>query len=170
MKVNGIDVTYTDQGTGASLVLVHGHPFDHTMWAPQIEAFAGTDWRVVAADLRGYGKSTVVPGITYLSTFAEDLAALLDQLGLDQIVLGGLSMGGQIVMEFHRLFPERVRALILADTFAQGETPEGHALRNAYADRIKDSTLAVVEGTAHMPNLEKPAEFNRILGEFLARL
>ncbi|WP_246103056.1 alpha/beta fold hydrolase [Streptomyces piniterrae] len=147
--VNGITIGYEDRGAGAPLVLVHGHPFDRTMWTPQIETFgaaAGPDagWRVIAPDLRGYGTTTVVPGITYLETFAHDLAALLDALGLaaERIVLGGLSMGGQIVMEFARLFPQRLRGLVLADTFARGETPEGRAIRNAIADRLLGEGMA----------------------------
>lgn len=138
-----ITIAYDDAGNGGAegdggdvLVLVHGHPFDRSMWRPQIETFAGPGRRVIAADLRGYGGSTVIPGKTTLTTFAWDIAALLDRLGLDRVVLGGLSMGGQIVLEFYRLFPERVRALVLADTFAAAETRAGRAARNAMADRL----------------------------------
>lgn len=140
--VGGITVGYEDRGTGAPLVLVHGHPFDRTMWAPQTATFGaarpGSGWRVIVPDLRGYGASTVVPGVTPLETFARDIAGLLDVLGLgaERIVLGGLSMGGQIALEFARLFPERLRGLVLADTFAQGESAEGKARRNALADRL----------------------------------
>ncbi|MFG1876422.1 alpha/beta fold hydrolase [Sphaerisporangium sp. NPDC049003] len=135
-SVNGITVGYDDRGRGEPLVLVHGHPFDRSMWAPQVAALAGPDLRVIAPDLRGYGESTVVPGKTPLETFARDIAALLDHLGLEEVVIGGLSMGGQIVMEFCRLFPRRVRGLLLADTFAQAETAEGRKLRAAQADRL----------------------------------
>lgn len=137
-----ITVAYDDAGEdgegdgGDVLVLVHGHPFDRSMWRPQIETFAGPGRRVIAADLRGYGGSTVIPGKTTLTTFAWDIAALLDRLGVDRVVLGGLSMGGQIVLEFYRLFPERVRALVLADTFAAAETRAGRAARHAMADRL----------------------------------
>ena len=62
--------------------------------------------------------------------------ALLDRLGVGEFVLAGLSMGGQIVLEFHRLFADRVRALVLADTFAQAETEDGRKARNAMADRL----------------------------------
>ncbi|WP_373687272.1 alpha/beta fold hydrolase [Streptomyces lunaelactis] len=81
------------------------------MWRPQIEHFGRAGWRVIAPDLRGYGESTVVPGKTTLETFVRDTAALLDHLGIDRFVLGGLSMGGQIVMEFYRLLPGRIRGL-----------------------------------------------------------
>ncbi|MFK8846144.1 alpha/beta fold hydrolase [Streptomyces sp. Ac-502] len=139
--VNGITTTYEDTGGtdtgGETILLIHGHPFDHTMWAPQTTALATAGHRVLVPDLRGYGATQVVPGTTRLETFAADLAALLDHLGVtDRIVLGGLSMGGQIAMECARRFPERLRALVLADTFARAETPEGHRARNAMADRL----------------------------------
>ncbi|MFF3714218.1 alpha/beta fold hydrolase [Streptomyces phaeochromogenes] len=130
---------YEDKGAHAStsvpLVLIHGHPFDRTMWAPQVAAFS-PDRRVIAPDLRGYGRSPVVPGLTPLATFAEDIAALLDDLGVREFALAGLSMGGQIVMECYRQFPERVRALVLADTFPAAETPAGRKSRNDMADRL----------------------------------
>jgi pimeloyl-ACP methyl ester carboxylesterase len=128
-------IGYDDKGTGQPVVLIHGHPFDRTMWRPQLEHFSRTH-RVITPDLRGYGESTVVPGKTTLDVFAQDIADLLDRLGIDDIVLGGLSMGGQIVMEFHRLFPHRIKALLLADTFPGAETPEGRKVRNDMADRI----------------------------------
>jgi 3-oxoadipate enol-lactonase len=134
--VNGITVAYDDEGGGDAVVLIHGHPFDRSMWAPQVGALAATGRRVIVPDLRGYGASTVTPGITAFATFAADFAALLDHLGLARVVLGGLSMGGQIVMECYRLYPERVRALVLADTAPQAETPEGKDFRNQLADRL----------------------------------
>jgi pimeloyl-ACP methyl ester carboxylesterase len=142
VSVNGITVGYDDEGAGEPLVLVHGHPFDRTMWRPQVERFGRAGRRVIAPDLRGYGESTVVPGKTTLETFARDIAALLDHLGIDGAVLGGLSMGGQIVMEFHRLFPRRVRGLVLADTSPQAETEAGRRLRAETADRLLREGMA----------------------------
>jgi 3-oxoadipate enol-lactonase len=129
-------VTYDDEGTGQAVVLVHGHPFNRSMWRPQVERFSRT-CRMIAPDLRGYGENTAgISSVTTLDVFAQDIANLLDHLQLDKVVLGGLSMGGQIVMEFHRLFPERVRGLLLADTSPAAETPEGRRARNNTADRI----------------------------------
>ncbi|MEU8680159.1 alpha/beta fold hydrolase [Streptomyces sp. NPDC048611] len=132
----GITVGYEDEGSGPPLVLVHGHPFDRSMWRPQTEHFSRAGWRVIVPDLRGYGESTPVPGTTPLETFARDLLALLDHLGIGRFVLGGLSMGGQIVMECYRLFPERIRGLVFADTFAAAETEEGRTRRRDMAERL----------------------------------
>jgi pimeloyl-ACP methyl ester carboxylesterase len=136
VSLNDISMGYDDRGAGPALVLVHGHPFDRSMWRPQLERFSRSGWRVIAPDLRGYGETTVIAGKTPLETFARDIAALLDHRGIDRAVLTGLSMGGQIVMEFQRLFPRRVAGLVLADTSAQAETEEGKRLRNEAADRL----------------------------------
>ncbi|MFC8591764.1 alpha/beta fold hydrolase [Streptomyces atroolivaceus] len=135
---NGVSIRYDDQGPsdGIPVVLVHGHPFDHTLWAPQVTALTAAGYRVVTPDLRGYGGSEVVPGACLLSDHADDIAALLDTIGLDRVVVGGVSMGGQITMEFQRTHPERVRALVLSDTSPVAETDEGKAFRNALADRL----------------------------------
>ena len=142
VSVDGITVGYDDEGSGEPLVLVHGHPFDRSMWRPQFEAFSRSGWRVIVPDIRGYGETTVVPGATTLETFARDLVGLLEALQVDRIVLGGLSMGGQIVMEFYRLFPHRVRGLVLADTSARAETQVGKRLRHRTADRLLREGMA----------------------------
>ncbi|WP_330274097.1 alpha/beta hydrolase [Lentzea sp. NBC_00516] len=167
-NVNGITIGYDDEGTGDDvLVLVHGHPFDRSMWRPQVEHFSAAGWRVIAADLRGYGETTVVPGITPLDVFASDVAGLLDHLGVERFVLGGLSMGGQIVMECARTFPERLRGLILADTFAQAETEDGRRNRNAMADRLLREGMS---GYATEVQWKMVAPHNPAVGEFVAQL
>jgi 3-oxoadipate enol-lactonase len=132
-QINGTTIAYADAGTGPALLLVHGHPFDRSMWAPQVAAFRER-YRVVTADLRGYGESAVEPGLVRLETFAADVASLADHLGIDTFVLGGLSMGGQIVMECYRQFPDRIRGLLLADTFPRADADEARAVRLATAD------------------------------------
>ncbi|MGW9596065.1 alpha/beta fold hydrolase [Streptomyces chartreusis] len=62
---------------------------------------------------------------------------MLDRLGVKETLIGGLSMGGQIVMEFQRLFPERVRGIILCDAFPGAETEDGKRERNAVAARLE---------------------------------
>ena len=125
LAIGEITIAYDDQGTGGiPLVLVHGTPFDRSMWRPQLDHLSRSGRRVIAPDLRGYGESTVVPGVTPLETFARDIAALLDRLEVPECVLGGLSMGGQIVMEFCRLFPGRVRGLVVS---APGGIDDGGA-------------------------------------------
>ena len=134
-NIRDVTIAYEDKGQGLPLVLIHGHPFDRSMWSDQACAFS-SHYRVITFDLRGYGESTVVPGTTLLEDFARDIAGLLVDVGLTNIVLLGLSMGGQIALEFYRLFPGRVRALILADTFAQLDTAERRQGRYDLAERL----------------------------------
>ncbi|GAA1111585.1 alpha/beta fold hydrolase [Nocardiopsis composta] len=148
-SLRGITVAYDDSGPhpdhpqdAPPVLLIHGHPFDRTMWRPQAEQLAAAGHRVIVPDLRGYGESTVRGGTCPLAKFARDAAALLDLLDVPGAVVGGLSMGGQIAMEFHRLFPERVRGLVLAATSAPAETAEGRVRRAAMADRLLAEGMA----------------------------
>ncbi|WEH42016.1 alpha/beta hydrolase [Streptomyces sp. NBC_01218] len=144
MKVRGATLRHDDSGPsgGIPVLLIHGHPFDRTLWAPQVRALTAAGYRVITPDLRGYGASEVTEGTVRLGDFADDLAALLDHLGLADAVAGGVSMGGQIALELRRLHPERVRALVLSDTSAPPETEEGKAYRNALADRLLAEGMA----------------------------
>ena len=118
---------------GMKILLIHGHPFDHTLWDPQAAALRAAGHEVITPDLRGYGESPMdVSDITLLSDFADDLAAAFEGTA----IIGGVSMGGQIAMEFYRRYPSRVAGLFLADTSPVGETPEGHRYRNELADRL----------------------------------
>ncbi|MEV0093489.1 alpha/beta fold hydrolase [Streptomyces sp. NPDC050738] len=139
---------YDDLGpsSGLPVVLIHGHPFNRTLWAAQTKALAAAGHRVIAPDLRGYGDSSVTPGKVLLSDFADDIAVLLDHLGLARAVIGGVSMGGQITMEFQLHHPHRVLALILSDTSPLAETEEGKAYRNALADRLLAEGMAGYAG------------------------
>jgi pimeloyl-ACP methyl ester carboxylesterase len=119
------------------VLLIHGHPFDHTMWDAQAVPLRSAGHPVLTPDLRGYGVAPVPAGpVTLFSAFVADLIALLDAEGITRAVVGGVSMGGQIAMEFHRLHPERVAGLVLADTSPLPETDEGRAFRRALADRL----------------------------------
>jgi pimeloyl-ACP methyl ester carboxylesterase len=112
-------LAYDDLGPAddAPLLLVHGHPFDRTMWRPQLAAFASR--RVIAPDLRGYGAST--GAVTAWTDLADDLVDLLDALRVPHAVVVGLSMGGQIALDLYRRHRRRVAGLLLADTSAAGE-------------------------------------------------
>ena len=88
--VNGIRLSYGDTGQAAnmSVLLVHGHPFNRTMWLPQVDLFSLAGWRVLTPDLRGYGESEVKSDKVTLEAFAHDLASLLDYLGIECVVIG----------------------------------------------------------------------------------
>jgi pimeloyl-ACP methyl ester carboxylesterase len=134
--VNGISMATVDRGRGAAVLLVHGFPLDHSMWDAQIEPLAER-FRVLVPDLRGFGRSGVTEGSVSMEQYADDLAALLDRLEIDEpIVICGLSMGGYITLEFWRKYAARIRGLILCDTKAAPDTPEAAAGRLQTADRL----------------------------------
>ena len=146
-SLNGIEVAFEDVGSGSqALLLIHGHPFDHTMWQRQFEPITRLGWRLIVPDLRGYGASAggVSDGCekTPLEIFARDLLALLDHLCIEQTVVAGLSMGGQIAMEICRQAPHRVKGLVLAATFPQPETALGKQQRIAAAERLMNEGMA----------------------------
>jgi pimeloyl-ACP methyl ester carboxylesterase len=137
-QLGSVTLGFDDQGPRSSdvLLLIHGHPFNRSMWRPQVNTAASMGWRVIAPDLRGYGESSRGIGTPAFEDFGSDLIGLLDALGADRFVVGGLSMGGQIAMDVCRQAPERVRGLLLAATFPQHESPEGKVRRFAMADRL----------------------------------
>lgn len=143
LNVGRMNLAYDDLGPrdGRPVLLVHGHPFDRSMWRPQAEYLAERGHRVVTPDLRGYGDTKTTDTSTGLDVFANDLVALADHLGLASFVLGGLSIGGQIVMQLTKDHPHRVKALLLADTFPGLDTPEAKQARYDTADRIAEEGM-----------------------------
>jgi 3-oxoadipate enol-lactonase len=123
-EVNGQRIRFDDSGgDGAPVVLSHGFLMDREMFAAQIDALA-PEFRVITWDERGFGE-TEFDGepFTYWDS-AKDCLALLDHLGIEQAVLGGMSQGGFLSLRAALLAPERVRALVLIDTQAGVEDPE----------------------------------------------
>ncbi len=160
LTVNGLTMAFDDSGrqTGSdsqTLLLVHGHPFDRTMWHPQVASIVAAGWRVVAPDLRGYGATGVTRGRVTLDQFADDLAALLDALDIGQAVVGGLSMGGQIAMAFADRHRERLRGLVLAATFPRLDTDAVRAFRLTTADRLEREGMGAF-GEELLPKMLAP--------------
>lgn len=119
---NGIDINYTDTGgDGPVVVLSHGLLMDHSMFDRQVEALSD-EFRLVTWDERGHGATSSPGPFTYWDS-AKDVLALLDHLGVDKAVLGGMSQGGFLSMRAALLEPDRVRALILIDSQAGVEDP-----------------------------------------------
>lgn len=138
-------LAYRERGDGPPVVLVHGFPFSSALWEPQLVGLSDR-FRVIAPDLRGFGESDLADGPYGMDVHADDLAALLDALGLERVVLGGLSMGGYVAFEFVRRHRDRLRGLILADTRAEPDTAEGRANRRRMArTALEEGTDPVIE-------------------------
>jgi 3-oxoadipate enol-lactonase len=160
-RVRGIEIVYEDAAAGARspnaspVVLLHGFPFNRSLWREQVEALSETR-RVVAPDLRGHGETSVGVGPATMEEMAEDLAALLDELEVGRAVVGGLSMGGYAAFAFVRAHPERVAALVLADTRAQADTDDVRRTREETARRALAKGMEPI-ADAMMPKLFAPA-------------
>ena len=118
-----------DPSSRQVILWLHAFPVSNAMWTDQLHAPAG--WRMIAPDLAGFGGTTDHAERPSIDDFARDVDQLLDALSLEQVVLGGLSMGGYAAFAVHRLAPKRLRALILADTKATADTPAARDGREA---------------------------------------
>ncbi len=134
--VDGLEVGYDDVGSGLPVVFLHGFPHHRGIWAPQVGALVG-NVRCLAPDLRGFGESGVVPPFS-MDGYADDLARLMDALQVPQAVIDGLSMGGYVALAFWRRHRARVRALILTDTRAGADSPDGLAGRRAMLALVRE--------------------------------
>jgi len=126
------------------------------MWRHQLAALSR--WKRIAPDLRGAGASTAPPAADGYSVarYADDLVAVLDALGVRQVVACGLSLGGYVVFELLRRHAERVRAVILADTKPEADSAEARRGRDELAALAeREGQRAVIERL--LPRLVAPA-------------
>jgi len=152
--VRGIEIAYEDVGSGPSVVLLHGYPFNRSIWREQVEEVR-KNHRVIVPDLRGHGESAVTPGPATMESMALDVASLLETLNISRATIGGLSMGGYVALAFYRLFPLRVRSLLLADTRSQADTEEGQQNREQQAERaLREGMEGIAD--ALLPKLLAP--------------
>ena len=139
ISINGTRIHYVDTGGDQTpVLLVHAFPFNGEMWEPQIESLSER-FRFIVPDLQGFGRSDSPEDRSSYSveTYAEQLRELLDHLAIDRAVLCGLSMGGYVALAFARKYPDRVRALVLADSRAEADAPEGKAKRSAQQAQVE---------------------------------
>lgn len=157
LTVHGVNLAVEVRGEGPAILFVHGYPLDRTIWRDQIDALEG--FRRIAPDLRGMGQSDA-PDLGYgMALYAADLAGLLDALGVDQVVLCGLSMGGYVALEFLRQWRSRVRGLVLMDTRAEADSPEVRRARDAAAATARERGSGAVADTM-LPKMLGPATMN----------
>lgn len=117
MSADGVPIEYDDYGVGSpALVLVHGWSCDRTYWSEQVRSLS-FDHRVITVDLGGHGESGLGREDWTIASFGADVAAVVESLGLDSVVLIGHSMGGDVIFQAARLLPGRVEALIMLDTY-----------------------------------------------------
>ncbi|KAL1626768.1 hypothetical protein SLS56_006761 [Neofusicoccum ribis] len=113
---NGVDLFYTVEGTGAPVLLIHGWTCDRLDWSWQQPFLQSLGFQTIAIDLRGHGRSAVLPGDDYgPETLADDAAALLAHLGVENTIVMGHSLGTIVASALAVRHPGKVKALVLVD-------------------------------------------------------
>src|SRR3989304_4256431 len=128
-KINAINLFFEVKGEGKPILLIHGFPLNCRIWEPQIPALVKAGFKVITSDLRGFGESEAPDGFYSMDLFSDDLAALLDYLDIEKAVIGGMSMGGYILLNFMERYPERIKKAILMGTRPGGDTEAGKEWR-----------------------------------------
>ncbi|MBT3535509.1 MAG: alpha/beta fold hydrolase, partial [Rhodospirillaceae bacterium] len=148
---------FEDHGAGPAVLLSHGFSASSTMWQDQVAALRNR-YRVLTWDMRGHGQSDYPEDPTAYSEAESvaDMAAILDACGLQQAVIGGLSLGGCATLAFHLAHPDRTAALMLFDTgpgFKKDAAREAwNETANAQADRLEAEGLSALSGSAAVTN------------------
>lgn len=143
IAAGGVQLAYRDVGAGEPVVFLHAFPLNQTMWDEQVAALS-RNYRVLTFDWRGFGASEVGEAGATMNVFADDLAALLNELQIERATICGLSMGGYAAFAFYRKYAPRVKALILADTRATADTEEGKQGRYEMAELARKSGAAAL--------------------------
>lgn len=118
VSANGADIFYSESGEGDAIVLLHGFPLSGALFE-KVRDTLDDSHRVVAIDHRGFGKSPTPAVVNNVTTYAEDALAVMQQLGIETAVIGGMSMGGPVAFEMYRQKPEVFRGLVLIDSNAK---------------------------------------------------
>lgn len=123
ISLDGFEIAYDRRGSGPPLVLIHGFPFDHSIWN-EVLPFLEEKYDLILPDLRGFGESTAFESQYSILDMAHDIAFLLDALGIQKTSMAGHSMGGYVALAFAKQYPERVNSLVLVASQAADDTPE----------------------------------------------
>ncbi len=155
VQVDGLPMYVAVRGHGPAITLIHGFPLNHRIYDTQFRALAHT-YRVIVPDLRGFGKTPFGGEDITIDTYADDVAAILDALGVEQTILAGLSMGGYIAFAFWRRHPERVKGLVLLATRASADSEAARENRFRTIEAVqRDGLDSLVEGM--IPKLLAPS-------------
>jgi len=167
VNINGIDLAYARQGSGKPLMLIHGFPLDHVSWE-QVADVLAKEFDIILPDLRGFGDSSAIESDYGMTDMADDLAGLLDSLGMDQIAVAGHSMGGYVALAFAKKYPQRVTSLALVSSQAAGDSPERKQGRYKTAQDVVDEGIGVVVDSM-TPKFSSKPETQMIAREAMAR-
>lgn len=137
-------IEYDDFGSGPAVVLLHGFPLNRQMWQPQVEVLAAAGYRVICPDLPGFGASPVASDCRSIDVYADAVIGLLDRLGVEQAVIGGMSMGGYVLLNLLERYRSRSRAALFLVTRAAADDAAGRAKRTALVAEVEAGRPLVV--------------------------
>jgi len=168
LLVNGLQIGYDILGeNGSPIVLIHGLGLDRTIWMEMTSRYM-QDYRVILPDVRGHGESDAPEGTYTMSLLSDDLAGLLDSVGINKAVVCGHSMGGYIALAFAAMYPERLAGLGLITSRADADTEKKRKGRYKMVKEIKSrGSIALAENLA--PRLTKDAEIIRKAYDLIVR-
>lgn len=156
IRVGGRRLAYLEAGSqGPVLLLAHGFPLDRWMWRHQIDHFEKT-CRVLAIDLRGFGRSEPGDEEASMEQMADDCAAVAEAtVGGESVTFVGLSMGGYVAWQFWKRHRQRLSRLVLCDTRAKGDTEDvARGRRRMAYDVLARGPIVAVESL--LPRLLSP--------------
>ncbi len=158
MSADGVEIAYSTAGVGEpALVFVHGWTLDRGFWDEQMHHFS-RDRQTVALDLAGHGESGTERAEWTMAAFGHDVAAVVEAIGLERVVLIGHSMGGSVVLEASQLLEGRVAGIVLVDAFHDPEQPmpdeEREGILAAYRDDFEVSVGSMVRQYLFAPETD----------------
>lgn len=169
LPINNFTISYNDVGEGKTpIIFLHGYPFDKTMWQTQFDALSSSN-RLIACDIRGFGKSKDEATPLSIDLFANDLIDFMDKLNIDKAIICGLSMGGFIALNALKRSPNRFEALILCDTQCIADTIEVMSNRHRIieeikVDGVKNFNEGFIKSVFHKDSLVNKKELVQQLG------
>lgn len=158
-SLNGVEVAYTDGGSGPAVLFTHGYAASGDMWRPQRPALEPR-YRLVTWDIRGHGstESPDDPGLYSHAHAVGDMRALLGHLSIERAVVGGLSLGGYLSLQFRLEYPEMVRALVLCCTGPGYRSEDSRAgwnrMAERSAERLEEGGLEALRGGPEVQQAE----------------
>jgi len=145
-SADGVPIAYEVHGQGEpALVLVHGWSCDRSYWKEQIE-YLSPQYRLVLVDLAGHGESGTGRKDYTMSAFGADVAAVVDSLGLQKVVLVGHSMGGDVIVEAAKKLPGRVVGLVWVDDYKSLGPARSAAEVDAFVTKFRKDFRGTTNG------------------------
>ena len=140
-RPDGARIYYQVQGEGEPMMLIHGYPLNSGLFRDNVPALVEAGYQVVTPDLRGFGQSEAPDGSATIQVYAEDMLAVMDELGIDQTIALGMSMGGWTLFEMYAQAPERFSGLVFNDTAAVPASIAGAALWRGIGQQAEETGI-----------------------------